>query len=370
MKAAAALLFAWACSWAQSSAIVSLILPPPGGDGYAALQAGGAFPTGAASMYYNPALLAELERSTGSQVHFSQSWQDILPVLNIKDLDQAFWGLALAAPDPRGFDVGVGFFRNRAHFGTLGPDSDLLPGESVQALGLGLRLGLPISVGGTAKFYHSRFRPGDEGYSYGWAFDLGLLVQPRIYPLGFWNLRSLELIPALGITQQNLGPDATYSSLERSDPLPTTLRHSLGITLRFADLVEFSAGEDLELENHWRADASWEANAVRGFSIHALGYRFSQSFLDDPTGGRSERHTAHAFEFNLAQVFRLTRRLQDLDFASPSKKLDRRHPIGTVSALGLRYRANPRLVFGTREIEARDFGIRQGQKALFWSLSL
>jgi hypothetical protein len=45
------------------------------------LQDGGIFADGATSTWFNPALLADLERNTGSQAHSTHSSQDFLPVL-------------------------------------------------------------------------------------------------------------------------------------------------------------------------------------------------------------------------------------------------------------------------------------------------
>src|SRR5687768_17203722 len=84
------------------SAIVTLVMPPPGGEGYSILQSGGMFADGANATYYNPALLADLERQTGAQVHYSLSHQNLLPALGLSDLNNVYWGVAAVAPDPKG----------------------------------------------------------------------------------------------------------------------------------------------------------------------------------------------------------------------------------------------------------------------------
>ncbi len=102
------------------SAVVTLVMPPPGGEGYSALQAGESLPEGAASLYY-PALLAELQRSTGSQLFYTHSRQQLLPLINLADLYQDFWSVAGVVADPSGgTDMGVGFFRNKVSFGEIG----------------------------------------------------------------------------------------------------------------------------------------------------------------------------------------------------------------------------------------------------------
>ena len=115
------LLLAWSgvAAMAQGgSAIITLVMPPPGGAGYSSLQSGAAFPDGAASLYYNPATLPEISRATGSQINFTHSDQYLLPVLGIQDLSQTFWAITGVIPDPTfGTDVGIGFFRNSVHFG-------------------------------------------------------------------------------------------------------------------------------------------------------------------------------------------------------------------------------------------------------------
>lgn len=101
---------AWMSAQARGgSAIITLVSPPPGGEGSSALQTGSAFADGAAAMYYNPAALPELGRGTGSQFHFTHSRQDLLPMLQLPDLKQDFEGLSGVLPDPkRGTDLGIG----------------------------------------------------------------------------------------------------------------------------------------------------------------------------------------------------------------------------------------------------------------------
>ncbi|GEM_PF-6682501 len=72
------LFFAWVAAQAQGgSIIITLVMPPPGGEGSSALQTGSAFADGAAAMYYNPAALAVLGRNTGSQIHYTHSDQQL-----------------------------------------------------------------------------------------------------------------------------------------------------------------------------------------------------------------------------------------------------------------------------------------------------
>jgi hypothetical protein len=365
------------------AAVITLVMPPPGGDGYSALQTGGAHPSGAAGLYYNPALLPELERATGSQLHFTSSAQNLLPALQEPDLRQEFWAAAAVLPLDRGLTAGVGFFRNHVSFGpNFGEDSGHMASEAVNALGAGLRLELPlpqnvlsflragISAGGSIKQYDSRLSRGDDGRAYGLAFDLGLFADTRIFPLGGVAVRSLAADFFGGVAWQNLGPDVSYADPGQTDPLPEQRRTSLGLTVRFADAVEASLGRDWEHDTHRRAAADDPAVRTYGYSASILGYRKGKALLVDPSGGRREIHRSRSFEISLLQIHRLLQRVRLRDVTSASEKLDEGYLFGTTSVFGIPFRANPRFVIGERRIDGRDGGIRDGQKATYWSVAL
>jgi hypothetical protein len=356
------------------AAVITLVMPPPGGDGYSALQTGGAHPSGAAGLYYNPALLSELAPATGSQLHFTHSRQDLLPDLGLDDLDQSFTGFAFALPDAKGgFDMGIGFFRNHVDFGedlTFDAEdtSAIRAQETVYGLGLAARLGLPVSIGGTVKFYDSDLSPG--GRASGFAFDIGALTLHRFEPLAFQDFRSLEVTPSYGISLLNLGGDVAYGDAEATDPLPRTLRRSLGAEARFADVVSASWGFDWEHEVHRRARLDDPAVRTRGHVVSVLGFHYGRMKLDDPVGRRREIHKSRSFEFSMLEAYRVWRRVKTGDFTSASAALDAGFPFAATTFLGVPFRANPRLVIGSRRIESRDGGIRDSQEATYWSLSL
>jgi hypothetical protein len=386
MLVCAFLLIAWSGAVAQGgAAVITLVMPPPGGDGYNALQTGGAFSTGAASLYYNPALLAELHRATGSQVHLAHSRQDLLPGLGLSDLNQNFTGLSFVLADGKnGFDMGVGFFRNHVNFGeslVSGEDtaeSSFKAGESVYGLGLGLRLGGPLSVGGTVKYYDSHLSPGARAI--GFAFDLGILALQRVEPLVALDFRSLEVTPSMGYSWLNHGPDAWYVEPSQSDPIPRYERASMGLQIRLLDAVEIAWGKDWEKETHRRASREVPVVSTYGYTYSVLGYRYYEGKLDDPLGGRIETHASkplyalgevriHALEFNMLQVWRVWRRAKELDYRSSSEAMEAGYPFKMTRVLGVSWRMNPQLTIGKRVI--RESGsIREGQEALYWSVSL
>jgi hypothetical protein len=362
------------------SAVITLVMPPPGGEGYSILQSGGMFADGATSTYYNPALLASLERHTGAQVHYSLSQQDLLPVLNLPDLYHVFWGVAAVAPDPvGGTDLGVGFFRNHVSFGENERTdasgqvvSRFKSTEDIYGLGTGIRLGLPVSLGVSAKYIDSRLAqgPGDDGTLQSFAFDLGAVADPTWVLPSAWGLPSAELTPSFSLAVKNLGPDVFYVDPGQADPLPRTFYFGTGLRLRLLDLLDITTcyAEDREVTR--RADWPDEPVAVTGFSLGAAFYRYSAGWLDDPLGKRDEKHVGHALEFDLRRLYRMLGRWHRWDFRSPGAAFDRAFPFAPVMVLGLPYRANPRISFGTREIESRDGGIRHRQQAYFLSLSL
>lgn len=369
-------------------AIITLVMPPPAGDGYSALQSGGAVPAGAASVYYNPALLSGLQQATGSQIHFAHSEQALLPALDLPDdMRQDFTGVSFVIPGSRGFDFGVGLYRNRIDFGpnlAASGDSGAAPFgalETVHGLGFGLRLGLPVSVGGAVKYYDSdlgSFVDSSGGSrradATGWAFDLGILALHRFEPLAFRNFRSLAVTPSAGLTWANLGADAWYVDPDESDPLPQTLRTSLGLRLELLDVLEFTAGADWEKETFSRtrfSDWGEEPTRTRGYSVSVLGFRYFEGTLRDRSGGRHETHQSiFAYEFNALQAYRVWNRARKGDVNGSSASMEEGYPFRQVRILGVSYRANPRFEIGRREIRSYDNGIRDGQEAWYFSLSI
>lgn len=362
------------------SAVVTLVIPPPGGEGYSILQSGGMFADGATSTYYNPALLANLERHTGAQLHYSLSGQDLLPALNLSDLHHDFQGVAAVAPDPEaGTDLGVGFYRNHVDFGEneqTDADGNVVSRyqstEDVYGLGLGIRLGLPVSLGLSAKYIDSRLAkgPGVDGTLQSFAFDIGAVASPSWVAPAAWGLPSAELTPSFSLAVKNLGPDVFYVDPAQADPIPRTFFIGSGLRLQLMDLLEITTGYAEDREVTRRSDWSVDPVAVKGFSVALAFYRYSAGWLDDPAGKRDEKHVGHSVELDLRRLFRLLGRWHRNDFQSPSAAFDAPYPFVPVTFLGAPYRANPRLSFGTREIQSRDGGIRHGQEAFFITLSL
>lgn len=359
------------------SAVITLVMPPPGGEGFTALQSGAALPQGAASLYYNPALISDLERSTGSQLFYTRSRQTLLPVLGLEDLNHEFQGFAAVAPDPvGGTDMAVGFFRNHVNFGEniqtdrSGEVRRFNSSETVYGLGAAIRLGLPVSVGGTVKYYESQLAHGFDGAEtgMGWAFDLGLLVNPRFFPPG-GEFAAVSFTPSLGLAVKNLGPDNFYREAWQSDPIPRTYTAAWGMKLDAFDMLE------LELENCF--DQEWTRNDTKlnpirntGFSAMLLYYRYSESRLEDELGRRSEKHVSHSFEFDFLRMHRMANRFRRTDYASGSAAMDQGYPFRKARVWGIPFRANPRFVFGNRKIKSYEGGMRTGQRAFFLAFSI
>jgi hypothetical protein len=375
-------LSAFSCFAQGGSAVITLVMPPPGGDGYSALESGGAFAEGATSMYYNPALLPELERSTGSQLFFSESNQDLLPVLNLPDLYNSFTGVSAVIPDHAGYDVGLGFSRSHVSFGEnqqTDANGNVVATfdshEDVYALGVGVRLGFPVSLGAAVKYYDSELARGisssgesSDGAALGWAFDLGAAANPHFFTPPSMRAPYVDFSPSLSVAWRNWGPDAFYFDAVQADPLPSTLAFSEGLRAQFFDAAEAEAGWDQEREITHRGSSGPVYN--NGFSLLAGVYRFSRVWLDDRSGKRFEVQTAHALEINFLRLHRFFRRLRAGDFSSPSQAMEGGYPFRSISVLGVPFRSNPRMILGTREIESRDNGIRDGQSAFFVSFSL
>jgi hypothetical protein len=362
------------------SAVITLVMPPPGGEGYTALQTGAALPQGAASSYYNPALLSELGRTTGSQLFLTHSDQDLLPGLGIKNLNQNYWGAALVAADlVPGADMGVGLFRNHVNFGkNVSTDSNGLETgsfdsyETVYGLALGVRLGLPVSAGLAVKYFDSQLAQGIGGGdggdgAAGWAFDIGLFADPRFsLPQGFARM---SVTPSAALVVKNLGPEVSYGTPGQADPIPTTYTAAVALKVEAVDMAEAVFSEDLDQEWTRRSD-NWDPTHTNGFSLFFLGYRYSVGWLADRQGNRYEKHTSMAFEIDFHRAYRMVQRFRTGDYSSPSEAMDKGYPFRRTRLLGVPFQANPRLSLGTREIEAQDNGFRDGQNAFFFSVSL
>ncbi len=352
-----------------------LILPTPGGEGYGSLQSGGAIPSGATSLYYNPALLAESNLSATSQLHFTRSHQNLLPGLLYGDsLRQEFWGLSGLVPiNDSGVQVGVGFYKNSfvnqtgVHFTSNGSSR-----ENAYALGVGVRLNVPVSFGISAKFYESQ--PGlsdSSGYtSSGWAFDAGLLLRPVFSPFKEYIAPPFDLAPSLGFAWQNVGPDVYYQGTNQSSSLPQILKSSVGLQAQLSDMLEVSVEQDWEIHI---ADNPVDGTQTWGFIISILAYRFSQGWLDDWRQPRLESHQSHALELNALQLGRIIKRIVHKDFTSPSEDLDKIDPIypfERIHFLGMSYLLNPCIVVGRNWIHTNDGSGRDGQSAWYWNVSL
>ncbi|MEO7424290.1 MAG: hypothetical protein ABI036_03825 [Fibrobacteria bacterium] len=369
---AAAAAFAFAQG---GSAVVTLVLPPPAGQGYSALQSGAALPEGAASLYFNPALLAELQRTKGSQLYFTRSRQVLLPVLKLPDLYQDFWSLAAVAPDTSGgTDMAVGFFRNHINFGenTVTDRDGLVVDrfqsyETVYGLGTAVRLGCPLSFGATIKFIDSHLADGYAGShaARSFAFDVGAVLHPRLAPAPHLGLPAIEVSPSLALVAKNIGPDVYYAEAWQADPIPTTYSGAFGFRLEAMDVAELEAGADMDYEWTRRSDT---LNQVRvlGYSWRLATIRFGESWLNDPGGKRFEKHEFTAVEIDFLNLHRILRRLTTRDFHSPSAALDQGYRFPYTKILGTVYRANPHLEIGVRRIEGRDGGIRNGQKSRYY----
>lgn len=147
--------------------------------------------------------------------------------------------------------------------------------------------------------------------------------------------------------------------------------------MNLLDVLEFEGGWDLESEIPFparpaRSPDQPEPRPVRnkGWSVFLLAYRISVDWLDDSVGKRYERHVAYAWELNLLRLHRIWRRLEHGDYCSRSENLDAGFPFPAAGLLGTTFRANPRLTFGVRHIDAFQNGIRDGQHAWFFGFSL
>jgi hypothetical protein len=374
-----------AASWAAfsafaqgGSAIITLVMPPPGDDGNSAMQSGAAAANGSAGLYHNPALLAELERSTGSQLFLSEARQKLLPVLRIKDFSQEFQSAALVIPDPdRGWDWAVGAFRNHVDFGgntttdASGQNVRVSDSyETVYGMGGAIRLGTSISAGAAAKFFDSHLADGFAGSepASGWAFDLGLFANPKLIPPGP-VFSATSITPSLGLVVRNLGPDAFYGEAQQSDPIPRTYAAAAALRAEAIDMIQMEAGIDLDQE--WtRRSRNWDPVRTSGFSLFFMGYRYGVGWLTDRPGRREEKQISHSLEYNLLRTYRMIRRIESLDFTSPSQDLEKGYPFAKFRLWGVPFRINPRLAVGVRDIESRGNGIREGQRATFFAFSL
>ena len=345
-------------------AVAALETPPAGGDGYASLEAGAAFSTGAFSAFHNPATLGELYRSTGATFHAATVERSLLlPGTSVRHT-----GFAASLPSTEGVDIGLSYSRTASDYGTVLLPSDSLPSmadayEHVHTFGLGVRLGMPVSVGGAVKFFESDL---GAARATGWAYDVGLLLRPVL--VSKTSSLYTETAPSAALVLQNLGQDVRYGSSMFSDPLPRTFRAAVGTEARIADIAAVSIGWDLAKSVHRHADGGDVAQTI-GLSGALLGLRYSVGRLHDPEGYGNETHQALAYEFDLRQWRRAAKRLRTGDFASSSAALE---SDDATNAGGFpAYRPNLRFIAGRKWIsENSSSSGRDGGDSWYFSVAL
>lgn len=371
-----ALLLPSLSAWGQGgSAVITLVMPPPGGDGYTALQSGAALADAPASMYFNPAALGELYRSTGSAFGAGFSRQELLPILDLPDLYQEFWSASLVVPDSAGgTDLGVGVFRNHVSFGknydpATGEGSDSW--ETVWGLALGMRLGPPLSVGLAAKYIDSRLAQGspssqgpEDGIARSWAFDAGLLFMPRFTLPEAWH-SPITFTPSAALTISNVGPDVFYREALQADPIPRTFTWAVALRADAWDLASITAHAQIDQERTRRYDG--ESSVVNyGFVSRIVFLELGRGFLIDRSGKRRERFESVSLVLDPVALRRL-RGIREYWEGGP-----RSPPLGMPRwrefLAGIPVR--PRLVLGQRDIHSEDNGVREGQRAWFAGISL
>jgi hypothetical protein len=367
------------------AAILALDMPPPGGEGLAGLQAGGAFPSGATSLYYNPALLVELARSTGSQAHFAYSSWDFLPGVPADGLKQTFTGGALSIPLPGGLDIGVGLFRNHMDFGqnlsSSGDEEDTTrfnAYEAVHGLGAGLRVLGPFSAGVTVKHYRSALGRAvtDSGETAdseasGWVLDAGVLYYQPFQPASAYGVRSLELVTSAGVAWINHGKRVRYKGREETDPLPESRKYSLGWSIDVADIARGSWSWDWQHYTHDRTQSRDIAGLTYARHFSVLGFGLGWGRVVDPDGQRFETHRSREFAFDLLNGYRVYNRLRKMDWTGSSETQEMGYPFARVSVFGISYRFNPRFVIGERRIAADGgSGLVTGPYTPYFALSL
>jgi len=348
--------------------VITLDMPPPGGEGLTALQTGGAFPTGATSLYYNPALLVELQGATGSQAHFSRSSWDLMPG-NDFGMKQTFTAGAVFLPLAGGLDLGVGFFRNRSDLGeSILSDSGTTTEdhETVHGLGLGVRVLGPFSVGVTAKHYESNI---GTATAKGWALDAGALYYQPFQPFSAYGVRSLELVSSAGIAWVNNGKSVRYPGGEGSDPLPEALHYSTGASVDLADVVRGAWSWEWTQATHRRADSRDPIQLTYARHLSVLGFGLGWGRLVDPAGGRYETHRSREVAVDLLGYYRVFNRLRKMDWTGSSEVQEMGYPFPTLSVLGISYRFNPRFVIGERRVSNVE-GARFGPYTPYFAFSL
>lgn len=364
--------------WAQGgSAIITLVVPPPGDAGFAALQSGAALAGGASAAYYNPAALAELQRSTGSFLGATRSEQDLIPKLGLPGMRQTFWAAdAVAADSAGGADLGVGFFRNHVDFG-IRTDADAnrfyTPHEDIWGLGIGVRLGLPISLGVSAKYIESHLDQGpvadpDANPARSWAFDLGVLAMPRFPAPAAWQV-PLTFTPSAAFTIANLGPDVFYDDVISADPIPRTFTVAAGLTADLRDLVSVTAHWQVAQEWTWRS-SKLSPNYNTGLFGRIFCVESGIAYLQDPVGKRHEWHESEAIVLDPVAWARVIADWKSGREPFPAGSMGSGTPFGTGKLMIGKIPVRPRLTFGQRKIITLDDGVRDGQKALYLALSL
>jgi hypothetical protein len=325
------LLFCASAAWPQGgSAIITLVMPPTG-EGMHGHGGGVAVPTGAQSLFFNPALLPSLPDRNLGRVDVSIHQANLLPVLGLPGLYRTFHAVSLAWPNCLpGFDAAAGYYRNYVSFGSDEiEEADSLitvrSEESVQALGLSLRWNRLLSVGASVKFIRSELAGRTLDPPLAVSGDLGFLVSQSVRPLPGFTLRPSAGLSFLShdfrIKYRLRKADTLFPQQE--DPAARAVLSGLGLSGDLWQILEWESALDWEWDPVGRT-------LVRRGGIHLQLPPFLGFFLGrlyDVEGARWESHASFSLGFDLKKGWVAYHRLLHGDFSTSPESLLADYPL-------------------------------------------
>ncbi len=162
-----------------------------------------------------------IERYNAAKSQVGFFYENLLPVLNLKDLFHAFMGVSFPVEDwgtVGGFINFVSFGQNQLVNARGEVEATFDSREWVGALSYGTRMTKNSSLGLNVKFIYSSLAKGitatgeeSDGVAASYAMDLGFL----------WKNVALKGL-SFGLVAQNMGPAVFYVDQAQSDPIPFT----------------------------------------------------------------------------------------------------------------------------------------------------
>ncbi len=299
------------------------------------------------SVFWNPASLPAIGQNLSVQYLYSYFHEDLLPLMQIKDLYHndtihAFFMQDIWENIDFGASYSTNFISmgNTDHIDFLGNFIDSIhSSETVRSFALGLRFYDVASIGFTIKNFKSRLAPGfngnsQDGIAQGQVFDLGFRLEKK-----FTIAELLDIQPAIGFMMQSFPQDSVRyihsDTLQMADPLPLNRWYGASLKLNLLDLFGFIYAQEKQY-----SVIDQEFIDHNGYKIQITPFfALVNGSMDDISGNRFEENNGWVLTFNYQQTMNALVRCTDLFNPALSEKLK------APSRWAEKYHINPNIHF-------------------------